>query len=86
MTVVSSKEFVSNEDKYFDLAEKEQVYVRRDNNMFIVTIANIGKDEAYEEVLEPDDDFRRALSAEEFRKRLIVVLDSVDKKFASKCK
>jgi hypothetical protein len=35
-------------------------------------------------VLQPDDDFYRALSAEEFRKRLAVVLENVDKKYASK--
>jgi hypothetical protein len=36
MTVVSSKEFVSNEDKYFDMALDEQVIVRKGNNMFVV--------------------------------------------------
>ena len=33
-TVVSSKEFVSNEDRYFDLALNEQVYIQRGNNIF----------------------------------------------------
>ena len=36
MTVVSSKEFAINEDKYFDLAMNEQVYVQRDSNMFLI--------------------------------------------------
>ena len=40
----------------------------------------------YDKVLEPDEDFRRAISAEEFREKLIVVLDRVDKKYANKCK
>jgi hypothetical protein len=35
----------------------------------------------YEEVLAPNDDFRRALSVEEFRDRLTVVLDRIDKKY-----
>ena len=39
-TIVSSKEFVSNEDKYFDLALREQVFIQKDNNVFIVTIVN----------------------------------------------
>ena len=39
-----------------------------------------------QEILKPDDDFYRAISAEEFRKKLIVVLDRVDKKYANKCK
>jgi hypothetical protein len=36
MTVVSSKEFVSNEDKYFDMALDEQVIVQKGSNMFVV--------------------------------------------------
>jgi len=40
----------------------------------------------YDKVLEPDEDFRRAISAEEFREKLIVVLDRVDKKYANRCK
>ena len=34
MTVVSSKEFVSNEDKYFNLALNEQVAIKRGKNIF----------------------------------------------------
>jgi len=34
--------------------------------------------------LEPDEDFYRVLPAEEFRKNLVVVLENVDKKYASK--
>ena len=36
MTVVNSKEFAINQEKYFDLAIREQVYVKRDNNMFLL--------------------------------------------------
>jgi len=92
MTVVSSKEFISNDDKYFDLALDEQVYIQRGDNMFLLLSKkaddmNIYHEASvYEEILEPDDDFRRALSAEEFREKLIVVLDNVDKKYANRCK
>jgi hypothetical protein len=34
MTVVSSKEFVSNQKRYFDLALNEQVFIKRGKNMF----------------------------------------------------
>jgi len=34
MTVVSSKEFVSNEDKYFDMAVNEELCIKRGNNVF----------------------------------------------------
>ena len=57
MTVVSSKEFVSNEEKYFNLAKNEQVFVQRDNIMFILTRAKVEK-----KYKEPDDDFRRAIT------------------------
>jgi len=36
MTVVSTKEFVTNQNKYFDLALNEQVIIQRGNNMFVV--------------------------------------------------
>jgi len=34
MTLVSSKEFVSNGNKYFDLALNEQVAIKRGKNIF----------------------------------------------------
>ena len=71
MTVVSSKEFVSNGEKYFDLAENEELFVKRNNMMFIVSRDT-------KEYLEPDEDFRRAISAEDFRKRLVVSMDKID--------
>ena len=36
MTVVSAKEFNTNQDKYFDLALNEQVFIQRGDYMFIV--------------------------------------------------
>jgi len=66
MTVVSSKEFVINEDKYFDLALNEQVYVQRNNIMFIVTRANENKKKNR---LKPDDHLRRAITFDELLER-----------------
>jgi len=40
MTLISSKEFVANQKKYFDLAINEQVFIKRGKNMFIVTRAD----------------------------------------------
>ena len=34
MTVVSTKEFSSNQDKYFEMALHERVFIERGNNMF----------------------------------------------------
>ena len=82
MTVVSSKEFVSNEDKYFDLALDEQVFVQRGDNMFLIINhnhnGNIYHDASvYDEVLEPDDDFHSAISADEFKKRALEIVEKV---------
>jgi len=76
MTVVSSKEFVSNGDKYLNLALDEQIYIQKGDNMFLlmykhVDDMNIYHDASvYEEVLEPDDDFRNAITAKELLEML----------------
>ena len=64
-------------------------HVRKGDNMFLLIYKNMDdtniyhEASVYEEVLEPDDDFQRAISAENFREKLIVVLDKVDKKYAN---
>lgn len=74
MTVVSSKEFADNTDKYLDLAVNEDIFIERDGKMFVIT--------NNEQFLEPDEDFYNALSADEFRERLIDVVEKIDKKYA----
>ena len=64
MTVVSSKEFVSNEDKYLDLALDEHVIIQRGDNMFIVQ--NFISSGDPDEIFEPDDDFYRSITMDEF--------------------
>jgi len=66
MTVVTTKEFNANQEKYFDLALNEEIFVKRDNVMFIVTRASDKK----KKYLKPDDDFRRAISMDELRRRV----------------
>jgi hypothetical protein len=84
MTVVNSKEFGINQEKYFDLAINENVVIKRGKNLFHLMHASDEKQYLEQPILEPDDDFYRALSAEEFREQLMVVLDRVDKKYANK--
>ena len=92
MTVVSSKEFSSHQEKYFEIALDEQVFIRKGDNIFLLICKNTDdiniyhETSVYGEVLEPDEDFHRALSAKDFRERLVVVLDGVDKKFENRCK
>jgi hypothetical protein len=40
MTVVSSKEFATNQTKYYNLAVSEEDFIKRGKNMFIVSITN----------------------------------------------
>ena len=67
MTVVSSKEFMSNENKYFDMAMTEEIFVKRDNVVFVFTRVNENKEKKR---LKPDDDLRRAISLDELRMRV----------------
>jgi len=76
MTVVSTKEFASNQEKYFDIAFNEQVYVQResDNIMFIVSRDT-------KEYLEPDEDLRRAITIDEL---FDTVKEKIRKKYPNK--
>jgi len=76
MTIISSKEFASNQEKYFDIALNEQIYVQResDNVMFVLS-----RDK--KEYLEPDDDLRRAITFDVLLER---TYEDIHKMFASK--
>jgi len=75
MTVVSTKEFKTNQEKYLDIAMNGQVYIQRENCMFIVTKVN-----RYDEkdiIFEPDEDFYNSISMEEVREKLHKVIDKL---------
>ena len=78
MTVISSKEFVTNQKKYFDMAVNNNVLIKRGKNKFVISNANIN-----DEFLEPDDDFRRALSVEEFKKKAREVVEKAYKRYTN---
>ena len=61
MTIVSNKDFIANQDKYFDLALNEQVFIRRGDNMFIVARAI----EPKRKFKKPDEDLQRAITGDE---------------------
>ena len=67
MTVVSSKEFITNENKYFDLAENGQVYIQRGANMFIVQ--NYVPSEETEIYFQPNDELQSCITMNELRER-----------------
>lgn len=57
MRVISPSELKENMQKYLDLAGDEKIVIQRDGNeTFILT---------REDYLEPDEDLRRAVSAQE---------------------
>lgn len=45
---------------------------------------DLAVDEYYEEVLEPDEDFYRAITMDEFIERALVMVEKVDKMYAKK--
>ena len=61
MVLVNSAEFATHQQKYFNLARNEQVFVKNGEDTFIVTKAPEKK------LLKPDADFYRAISMEELR-------------------
>lgn len=59
MRVISSAELRNNMKKYLDLAAKEQIIIQRGRKETFVLQKR--------EYLEPDEDFNRAISLEQFR-------------------
>ena len=81
MTLVSNKEFISNEDKYFDLALNGGVCVQQDDFTYHLVNAPFEKQYPPQPFLEPDDDFRRAITIDELHKR---VKDNVHKWYSER--
>ena len=75
MTVISSKEFATNQDKYFNLALDEKVFIKKGGNMFIVYNTNNHLQE--DMIYKPDEDFYRSITMEEVQNRLHKVLDKL---------
>ena len=75
MTVVSRKEFNTNQERYFDLAKEEQIFIRNGKNMFHLTYAPFEMQYPEQKILEPDDDLRRAITIDELRERTYEVID-----------
>ena len=71
MTLVDSKEFVSDEKKYFDIAMTEQVFVQRDNIRFIIS----REDEKKKKRLKPDKELQRAITGDELLEKVYVSID-----------
>ena len=81
MTEVSGKEFIANQKRYFDMAIDEKICIKRGKNRFHLLYAPNEKQVSPQPILEPDEDFYRAISAEEFRKSAIEIVEKVHQKF-----
>ena len=75
MTLVSSKEFIADEDKYFDLALNGGVCIQRGDFMYHLVSAPFEKQYPPQPFLEPDDDLRRAITMDELLERVLVDID-----------
>jgi len=64
MTVVSSKEFVGNQEKYFDMAINNDVFVKNDKYIFHILCNPINMIDE-QATLQPDDDLINAITKDE---------------------
>ncbi len=79
MRTISTREFTANPDRYFDMAREQGVCIQKGSEMFHLLYAPAA--DLQPPLLEPDDDFHRALTAEEFRKSVVEVVEKVHRKF-----
>ena len=71
MTVISSGEFAANQQKYFDMAENEDLCIKRGNSMFRLVYTNVEEENHKERVYyEPDEEFYRSISMDELCRRV----------------
>ena len=79
MTVVSTKEFHTNQEKYLDIALNDKVIIQRGENMFI--IQNFVTNKVPDVIFEPDEDFFRSITAEAL---LDGINEDIDEHFTTK--
>jgi hypothetical protein len=78
MQVVSSTEFATHQQKYFNLARRQKVLVQSGNYMYRIMPEPIVEEQI---IFEPDEDFYNSISKE---KLLEGIFEDMDKIFAKK--
>ena len=63
MVLVNSAEFATHQEKYFRMAESQDICVQDGQKMFHITYQPVPE----QPILEPDEDFYNAISMEELR-------------------
>ena len=70
MTVVSSREFASNQSKYYNLAVDNDILIKRGKNMFRLMYTSEENTPVKKRVYyEPDEDFYRSVSIDELKEQ-----------------
>ena len=83
MTVVSTKEFNTHQDKYFDMAINGNVCIKRGDNMFYLSFAPVKEQYPEQPILEPDERLRNAITIDEL---LVGVNEGIHNYFATRGK
>jgi len=82
MTVVSTKEFNTNQEKYFDLALDEKIAIEKGNHIFhLIYHQSIEKPYPEQPITVDDDTLNRAISGDELIKR---IHQRIEKKFETR--
>ena len=82
MIVVSTHEFKTNQDKYLDMALDEEICIKKGDNMF--SVQYLVPNNEPDVVCEPDDDFYRSITGEEFKKRALEIVEKVHNRYYPK--
>jgi hypothetical protein len=62
MQVVTSTDFATHQDKYFDMAIDRDICVKRGQNLFQIVYQPVVEEPI---IFEPDEDFYRSITAEQ---------------------
>ena len=62
MTVVSTKEFNTDQEKYFDMAVNGNVCIKRGEKLFYLSFAPIKMQYPEQQILEPDERLSKAIT------------------------
>ena len=81
MVLVNSAEFATDQEKYFNMAMNNDVHIKSGQNMFRIVYEPVV---AEQPILEPDEDFYRAITMDEFKQKVLVMVDKLDKKYGRK--
>ena len=79
MTIVSSKEFAINQNKYYNLAVNYDVFIKRGKNKFHLMCTNDDSTTSVKERVyyEPDEDFYNSITPDEFLEGALNIIDKI---------